>query len=174
MRFREVKQSSGEVSSVQHLSGNRFIGTVDSNHRLWMNYQVAKSSGKLADPVISDPHVPSFDENKVSRIVAVDSKSIELLSLGFEYSGNTYNAVEDEGSWKDLLLAADAELMVYPVAVYDVNKQGHDLISLAEVKSFCTAFIAIREAVYKPGRVLKGQLELATNQGALDAIIDNR
>jgi len=175
MKFREVKQSDETILAVQHLSNGRLIGNIDDQNRLWTDYLLDKAEEKLASPIISDPYVPTFEENKTQKITDVDSKSNQMLGSGFVYDAATFSmAPIDQERWKEMLLAAESGLLVYPVVVYDVSKQPKNITDLSEVKNFCTAFMNARETILAPGRVLKSEMEDAQNQAELDAIVDNR
>lgn len=116
----------------------------------------------------------TLDQAKKKKIREIDNKSVVLLESGFTYSSKIFDIVNDEERWKELLLAATAGLVSYPINVYAKDKTSISLADITEVTAFIGAFMATREGILQPGRVLKEQVAACTTKTEVDAIIDNR
>ena len=116
----------------------------------------------------------TLDQAKKKKIREIDNKSVMLLEGGFVYDTKTFDIINDEERWKELLLAANAGLLVYPVNVYAKDKTSISIADLPEVTAFCGAFMMGRESILQPGRILKEQVMACVTKEEVNAIIDDR
>lgn len=128
------------------------------------------------EPKISEEEIlaEKLIQKKNKKIAEIDSKSITLLENGFTYGGETFDILNDEERWKELLLAATSGILPYPKTLYSKEKVGVVVGDLNEVKAFCGAFMAAREGVLDPARALKEQVMACTTEEEVDLIEDSR
>ena len=130
----------------------------------------------LLEPKTSEEEIAAekLKIKKEEKINEIDIKSISLLEDGFLYGEETFDILNDEERWKELLLAATSNILPYPKTVYSKDKVGISLSNEEDVKSFCGAFMAAREGVLEIGRVLKEQIMACSTEAEVDLIEDNR
>jgi hypothetical protein len=104
----------------------------------------------------------------------VDARSQELLANGFVFADLTFDILQDQERWKELMLAATAGLIAYPVTVYAQDKQSTTLADLNAVKAFVGAYMQARETVLAAGRATKASARALETAAEIDALEDPR
>ena len=126
---------------------------------------------------VMDAHtVDAVDLAKSEKISANDSRTSELLSHGFYYSGKIFS-LSGEGQLKMLGLLAfkDDPALVYPLRWNSKDDQSYvDLPDAGALHGFCLMALGTMRTVVDGGTALKDQVRDASTVGEVNAIVDNR
>jgi hypothetical protein len=170
-----IRETATTPRVTQHPSTGGRDRSVGSDHPDLLAAIAEAGEPRVERVAYVPPTPPTIDELKAGRIAEVDAKSLELLAAGFTFSGVTFDIRTDQERWKELMLAATSGLIPYPVSVYGMDKESTvSLADLTAVKQFVGSYMAAREGVLAPGRVLKAAMTAATTEAELAAIIDER
>jgi len=172
--YRLTESSTGSWSATQHaMQGGTYKRDMDYPDLVLALAEAGEP--RIARVPYVPPTPPTLEQLKAGRIAEVDTKSIDLLASGFSFGGVTFDITTDQERWKELMLAATSGLIPYPVTVYGQDKESTaSLADLTAVKQFVGSYMAAREGVLAPGRVLKAAMTAATTVEKLAAIIDER
>jgi len=123
-------------------------------------------------PIVT--YVLTFAESKLARRSSVDNKSVALIGAGFTVDGKTFSA-SDTAQLKWLGMYTSRADLSYPVTVPAKDDLSFvSLIEAADIATYYAALLARIQTVLSGGVTLKAQIAAATNQAALDAIVDDR
>jgi len=115
----------------------------------------------------------SLDEWKAHRNKAIDTRTQELIEAGFVYDSVVFSGSETaQRNWMAMDQARND--ITYPFGVSTKDDGEHTLDDAADVHTFFLTGLATFEAHYASGRVLKQQVNVATNIEEVDAVVDNR
>jgi hypothetical protein len=117
---------------------------------------------------------PSLAGAKGARTILVDTKTDDLIATGFVVDGKTFSA-SDAAQLKWLGMYTSRADLSYPVTVPTKDDtQFVSLIDATDVVTYYTALLTRIQTVLSGGVTLKTQIAAASDQAALDAIVDNR
>ena len=172
--YKLTESSTGAWSAIQHaMQGGTYKRAMDYPDLVLALAEAGEP--RITRIPYTPPTPPTLEQLKADRITEVDAKSIDLLASGFSFGGVTFDITTDQERWKELMLAATSGLIPYPVTVYGQDKESTiSLPDLTAVKQFVGSYMAAREGVLAPGRVLKAAMTAATTAEELAAIIDER
>ena len=125
------------------------------------------------------PFVPdTLDELKAKKIAAIDSKTNELISSGFEFDGDSFSMSDAaQRNWCALAAAKANGMVPYPLTISTIDEGCRQITDAETLAAFLAAHLTYQTDNTKPlasGRILKAQVTACENSGAVNAIIDNR
>lgn len=113
-----------------------------------------------------------LSDNKEARRKAIDAKTVQLIGQGFTFDSNTFSLSEPaQLNWVGLKTLEAA--LTWPVNITTKDDKQYSLTQ-ANLDSFMGTGLAAKQAHLDSGRALKLQVDAATDQATLDAIVDNR
>lgn len=177
----------------RYVSENTFsLQEKESPRRMICKGQVFSNSDNLADYVnpkimceISAGNIEvipfspeTLDEVKAKKIEAIDSKTNELISSGFEYDSASFSMSDAaQRNWCALAAAKANGLISYPLTLSTVDEGYHQLSDATALTLFLVAYLTYQTDSTKPlaaGRILKAQVNACETVEAVNAIEDNR
>jgi len=118
---------------------------------------------------------PELSEKKSIRADEIDNKTAELISNGFVYDSNTFSlSAEAQLNALGIKALAESGGNITPIDISTKNDSSYTLNNKAALDGWFQAGFGTKKAHLDSGRALKLQIEAATNDSELDAVIDNR
>jgi hypothetical protein len=150
-----------------------YLDTVPAGYELMSeeNLVILKQDNQAAfDIWLFDPEV--FEQNKKRKIIAIDTRTDQLIKQGFAFDGQQFSlSLNAQVNW--LGLKTLEAVMTWPVNVATLNSDQYSLAQ-ANLIPFVGTAAATVQARLDSGRTLKVSLNNATTQAELDAVLDNR
>ena len=176
LQLMEAAEQARLVSWLDSHSGcQEFNGEADPAD--WFSQKVSTAPvfvRKVAPVIEQNVYVMSFTEKKVGRKASVDLKTDALIAAGFTVDGKVFSA-SDTAQLKWLGMYTSRADLSYPVTVPTKDDtQFVSLIEAADIATYYTALLARVQTVLSGGVTLKAPIAVATDQAALDAIVDDR
>lgn len=136
------------------------------------DYSVADKT--TLDNVVT-AHEGQLYNNKSEKNKQIDRKTQRLILSGFTYASKTFSlSPSAQINWIGLKQSADSGFLTYPVPVTTLGDQEHELLNAADVTAFYATGLSVIQGHLNSGRDLKVQVNAASNQTELDAVVDNR
>lgn len=120
-------------------------------------------------------HIPkTLEEAKIEKNEEINDKTGDLISAGYAHSGMQFSlSIEAQVNIIGLLLAKDG--LTYPVDFNNLDDTDqHQIVDANEIVLIFNTALVTKKTILDSGTALKQQVEAATNQYELDAIVDNR
>lgn len=122
------------------------------------------------DPIVGI--FTSLDDQKKERNRLIDRRTDELISLGFAFDGEQFSLSQNaQINW--LALKTVENLLTWPVSVSTLQSNQY-MLEEDDLDGFLGAGSGTAKAHLDSGRALKVQINDATTQEELDAVVDNR
>lgn len=114
-----------------------------------------------------------LDYYKSVKNEAIDKRTRDLIVSGITYNGVLFSSSETaQRNW--LALDQFKSFHTYPVAVTAEDDSEHTFADATEVNTFVLTGMSIINGHYASGRALKIQVNAATDEAGVDAVVDNR
>lgn len=122
-----------------------------------------------------DVDAANLASSKVIRKQQVDDRTVELIREGFTWDAKLFSLSDRaQMNWADLKYSTDAGIVVPPVEISTMNDTGYTLATTTDVADFYTVSYNTKQEHVSSGRGLKEQIDAATTQAELAAIVDTR
>lgn len=110
---------------------------------------------------------------KAARCAAIDDRTQALIAGGFTFDGATFSlSTAAQLNWTALFSARD--VVPYPVQATTADDGKHSFPDPATVARFGVTAIGTVRALLDSGIALKVAVNAASNQAAIDAVVDAR
>lgn len=153
-------------------SGDLVVSTTSNDSGLILNASTGLSY--LKNNISSyDKSIQTLDDNKASKNLSIDLRTMSLISGGFAYAGYTFSLSQTaQNNWQGI--KNDKDWQPYPFGVTTIDDQEYTFNDATDVFNFYVAGKTVIAGHYNSGRALKLQVNSAVDQAALDLIIDSR
>ena len=134
------------------------------------------SSEPICDSIIRNHDAFGLESQKKSKIEAIDKRTVELISEGFNFGGKNFSlSIPAQSNLTNVMTNRDIfnSMGLFPISMSTTDNDLYDL-SYENVIPFWGAGMAVVKTAYNGGGLLKKQIKDVVNKGELDAIIDNR
>ncbi len=113
--------------------------------------------------------------NKLARCGAIDGRTMQLVGSGFVHASKTFSlSIPSQLNWTNVKSGSAADL-TYPYVVPTLTDiDYHEFADEAEMLTAADAAESTVKGHIASGAALKKQIVDATDQAALDAIVDSR
>lgn len=160
----------------KQVCNNRIFSTTDNLSEL-----VSKSimAAINAGNVTVVPFVAqTLEEAKEEKILAIDSKTSELIKTGFTFDENNFSMSDAaQRNWCALAAAKANGLLAYPFNISTVDEGYYTIVDGSALAMFLVAYFTYQTDSTKPlttGRILKAEVEACTTVEEVAAVVDNR
>lgn len=115
----------------------------------------------------------AFIKRKADRIKAADSKSQTLIYNGFTFNNKVFSmSLEAQTNWA--AIQANRANLTYPFEVSTKDGGSYSFANSEEVNTFYLAGFEFKANILAGGRILRANLNAATTNEELNAVVDNR
>jgi hypothetical protein len=128
------------------------------------------------DIVINNHEPETLSELKTRRIMEIDTKTQQIISLGFNFDGKTFSlSAPAQTNWTNLKANADLlnSLNFFPIIISTINSEQYSL-TYPNVTPFWMSGFGVISTTYKSGSDYKVAILQATTKEQVDLIIDER
>lgn len=130
------------------------------------------SNQSTLNSVIQNHVAVSLDDNKAAKILAIDSKTRDIIAKGFAYDGQQFSlSMQAQTNW--LGLATLQSLLTFPIGITTAANTTYTL-DQANVMAFIAQGVQVIKDAVGSGRFLKIAVNAAQTQVDLDAVVDKR
>jgi hypothetical protein len=110
---------------------------------------------------------------KARRIIEIDNVTQELIKGGFTFDSKQFSLSEKaQINWVGIKAAID--ILTFPLDVTTLNDEEYELVDTTSAVNFCGTGLATKQSYLDSGRALKLQINSATTNAEVDAVVDNR
>jgi hypothetical protein len=118
----------------------------------------------------------SLDEYKELRYHEIDSKTTEIILLGFTYQSKVFSLSQNA---QINLLALDETrddpALTYPIIYNTIDDlDSYTVVDSTDLHTMYLTALATKKGIVDSGTVLKTSIRNATTEAEVDAVIDNR
>jgi len=125
---------------------------------------------------IKDSIIKGLDlaEYKAFRIDEIDSKTNDLIALGYVYQGYTF-PLSQNGQINLLGMITTKDYLPYPINLNNINDTAvYQIQNATDLSNLYMTALATKKAILDSGTALKQQINAAIDELAVSLIIDNR
>ena len=118
----------------------------------------------------------NLDSYKDERASAIDARTDELISQGFEYATKVFSLSQNaQAQLMGINQVRNDEYVTYPIRWSTLdNKDAISISSADEVRVFYLTALATYRSYLDSGNTLKDSIRAAINKSEVDAVIDER
>lgn len=130
----------------------------------------------ILDSIVYNHDAFGLESQKKTKIEAVDKRTVELISEGFNFGGKNFSlSIPAQSNLTNVMTNRDIfnSMGMFPISMSTTDNDLYGL-SYENVIPFWGAGMTVVKTAYNGGGLLKKQIKDAVNKGELDAIIDNR
>lgn len=120
------------------------------------------------------PAVGGLDGLKRKKYLEIDTKTDELMALGFTHAGRQFSlSIPSQINWTNI--GINPNLLTYPygISVLD-DSEVYSFADAAEITAAYYEAVSRKEYLIQSGRDLKSQVLAASSQAEIDAVVDAR
>ena len=122
-------------------------------------------------------YVPTLDELKKLKNIAIDERTMELIYFGFDFDGHHFSLSDRaQGNWAGMIGSIGAGLLTvanFPLTLSDTSDSKYELTWLNALL-FCGTAVATVKNRKGSGSDLKQLVNQCSTTEELNAIIDDR
>jgi hypothetical protein len=128
---------------------------------VWVNGQISQN----------DLDANWLDFLKHARYTEIDTKTGQLITLGFPWDGHTFSmSVNAQINWSNFPNLPDG---LFPLNVMDILEDVY-ILQLANKTNFYLTALNYKNTQLQSGSALKTQIKACADEACVNAVIDNR
>jgi len=162
-------ENSGTVSDFQNISNNKKTDEIEI-------FGASILDLPALDLIIENHSAFDLSELKESRYDEIDAKTVEIISAGFVFDGQTFSlSAQAQNNWTNIKAQKDVfnAMGMFPIQVSTKDSDVY-FLQYADVDSFWGAGMVAVKTPYNIGGNLKKLIFDATTIEEVNLVIDNR